>query len=617
MILGNKKLPLVIGIGLLTFSGVLLFSPHKALAATFTVNSTGDASDAVAGDGNCDDGGGNCTLRAAIQETNALVGADTINFNIAGSGLHTISPATVYPDIGDSLTIDGSTQSGASCGTLVPTNLPATSNTPHNLLVEIDLSNLVGGNGFTLNGNAGNTTIRGLILNGIVNGGAIVNNGAPVTTIECNYFGTNASGTTAVPNNYSAIIFNSINVTTIQNNLISGSGSAINGSGSNLTISNNLIGTNAAGTSSLGANASGISGTFSTALIQHNVVVGSVNDGLFIVGDNFDIKGNYIGAGLSGNALGNGGSGITVYSSSNFRIGGTTDADRNIISANTGDGIHIYSNCGGGAVYLSMIFGNYVGTKTDGTVANGYGNHQAGIEVNEYQGSCGSVYQHQIGGDNAGEANIIAGNDQQGVLIHQDNNHDVFSIAVLHNKIFGNGQIGIDLANDAGGDGVATDDLGPNPLNGLHITYPTANSNNYLNRPTVNSSVYSSGKLTVNYNFIANLVDDSGDGFSMLAKDLVGYRLDFYINDNATDGAFPGYAQQQTYLGSFIIDGNATNATHTFDLPSYKNGQTITATATLLWTKTPGDATIPQGCNGTSERTGNSPPYSYLNSCPN
>jgi CSLREA domain-containing protein len=50
--------------------------------ATFTVNSTGDASDATPGDGVCDDGGGNCTLRAAIQEANANPGQDTVNVSV-------------------------------------------------------------------------------------------------------------------------------------------------------------------------------------------------------------------------------------------------------------------------------------------------------------------------------------------------------------------------------------------------------------------------------------------------------------------------------------------------------------------------------------------------------
>jgi len=49
-----------------------------ANAADFTVNQPTDGVDANPGDGSCATTGGDCTLRAAIMETNALVGADTI-----------------------------------------------------------------------------------------------------------------------------------------------------------------------------------------------------------------------------------------------------------------------------------------------------------------------------------------------------------------------------------------------------------------------------------------------------------------------------------------------------------------------------------------------------------
>lgn len=66
----------------------LLASSEGAPAATFVVNSTGDVVDAAPGNGACDTGDGTtCTLRAAIQEANALAGADTINF---------LNPGQVY-----------------------------------------------------------------------------------------------------------------------------------------------------------------------------------------------------------------------------------------------------------------------------------------------------------------------------------------------------------------------------------------------------------------------------------------------------------------------------------------------------------------------------------------
>src|SRR5215210_6449282 len=68
--------------------------PTARAASTFTVNSTGDGADSNTGDGVCNDGSGNCTLRAAVEQANATSGADTIAFNIPGSGVRTIAPAT-------------------------------------------------------------------------------------------------------------------------------------------------------------------------------------------------------------------------------------------------------------------------------------------------------------------------------------------------------------------------------------------------------------------------------------------------------------------------------------------------------------------------------------------
>ena len=47
-------------------------------AATFTVTTQEDTGDAAPGDGICADASGDCSLRAAIGETDALPGADVI-----------------------------------------------------------------------------------------------------------------------------------------------------------------------------------------------------------------------------------------------------------------------------------------------------------------------------------------------------------------------------------------------------------------------------------------------------------------------------------------------------------------------------------------------------------
>ncbi|MCA9773195.1 MAG: right-handed parallel beta-helix repeat-containing protein, partial [Myxococcales bacterium] len=64
---------------LLYTTAILLSVVAAAHGATFIVDSTIDAVDAVPGDGVCATASAECTLRAAISEANALPGADTIN----------------------------------------------------------------------------------------------------------------------------------------------------------------------------------------------------------------------------------------------------------------------------------------------------------------------------------------------------------------------------------------------------------------------------------------------------------------------------------------------------------------------------------------------------------
>ena len=71
-----------------------------------TVNSLGDTADASPGNGVCADSNGNCTLRAAIEEANALTVCSmlTINFSVTG----TISLVTALPTVNHpNLTING------------------------------------------------------------------------------------------------------------------------------------------------------------------------------------------------------------------------------------------------------------------------------------------------------------------------------------------------------------------------------------------------------------------------------------------------------------------------------------------------------------------------------
>ena len=85
---------------------------QRAEAATFTVDSTADAGDEAPGDGVCLTSDGECTLRAAIQEANALAGTDSIDLPAGGytltiAGANEDAAARGDLDITDDLLITG------------------------------------------------------------------------------------------------------------------------------------------------------------------------------------------------------------------------------------------------------------------------------------------------------------------------------------------------------------------------------------------------------------------------------------------------------------------------------------------------------------------------------
>ncbi len=82
VLIRRRHSTLIGAIGLLLIS--LVFRPAPASGASFTVNSTLDLPDGNPGDGVCltDPPFSACTLRAAIMESNALPGFDTINLSV-------------------------------------------------------------------------------------------------------------------------------------------------------------------------------------------------------------------------------------------------------------------------------------------------------------------------------------------------------------------------------------------------------------------------------------------------------------------------------------------------------------------------------------------------------
>lgn len=397
---------------------------------------------------------------------------------------------------------------------------------------------------------------------------------------------------------------------TLDGNTVSGSGDdGIVTDGNNIFMQLNVIHSN---------EGHGIATEGSDMTVNENTIYN--NDGSGIVFEESSdsiVTRNIIGLDSDGNPAGNTGDGIEFYFDPNNEsdIGNGSPGDRNIISANDGHGISIKSEFCYGQTSDINIHGNYIGTNMDGEMADGYGNGGSGIYATEYYNDCGGsvvggIFKITVGGFDTDQGNIIAGNGEDGVRVAQstnealpDENGNVFSVSVMNNSIYGNANLGINLAAMIDGNSQPNSDLGPNPLNVFAINYPTAYANNYLNHPELKSANIVDGKIVVNYDFEANEVGPAV-GFQLDPSDLVGYRLDFYANPSGQDGAYAGYSQNKQLVGSFIVDGSESDALHEFtNTLGITNTQIITATATLLWTTTPASNDF---CG---LREGNGPPY--------
>ncbi|MBN1440342.1 MAG: hypothetical protein JW929_13120, partial [Anaerolineales bacterium] len=90
---------------------LLVLSACGVANPPFTVNNSADSGDLSPGDGKCQTAAGStvCTLRAAMEEANALAGAQTIRFNLP-DGDTVIYPAAALPEITEAVTIDGTSQ---------------------------------------------------------------------------------------------------------------------------------------------------------------------------------------------------------------------------------------------------------------------------------------------------------------------------------------------------------------------------------------------------------------------------------------------------------------------------------------------------------------------------
>ena len=477
------------------------------------VNSTGDGVDFNAGDGVCETASGNnvCTLRAAIEETNANTSIDTIefniptsdpNYNITGNSEFTIQPVLALPTITDAVRIDGYTQPGAQANTVASPGA-----TDAVLLIEIDGTNT----GASIDGlaiTAGSSTIRGLVINRFdtdVSSDGISLDTGDGNLIEGNYLGTNVTGVLDFGN--------------------AGDGVAISNGSSSNTVGGTGIG--------------------ARNLLSGNGVYGVAVSGSGTTGNM--ILGNYIGTNADGSAgLGNTFSGVKLQtSSSGTTVGGTTAAERNIISGNLQHGVFIGDSTG------NIVQGNYIGTDAAGSGSIANTNH--GVRINSIASS------NTIGGTAAGAGNVIANNTQKGISVA-----DTVGTgnAIQRNTIYANTDIGIDLMDPGDpGNGVTPNDAGDGD----------SGPNNLLNYPVIYSATISGGNVTV------------------IGEARPGATVEFF----EADGDGSGYGEGQTFIDSKVegsgddssgaagsTDGTANQFTFTFPVGSLVAGDDLTATAT-------------------------------------
>jgi hypothetical protein len=314
------------------------------------------------------------------------------------------------------------------------------------------------GTGVSLGNGAQNNTIGGSsaaernVISGNDYGVQIGEAGTSGNAVKGNYIGTNVTGDAALPNQYGVLIGYGAQNNTIggssaaERNVISGNdfGVVIRDAGTNgNTVKGNYIGINTAGTAIIPDTARGV---LIAGGAQNNTVGGgSAAERNVISGNGIGVdienastsgntvKGNYIGTNAAGTAAVANGYGVALGSGAqNNTIGGSSAAERNVISGNNLAGVLVSSAGTNG----NAVKGNYIGTNAAGTATlpNNTGVYMA-------QGA----QDNTIGGTAAGEGNLIAFNTSDGVRVSDT---ATTGNTIRGNSIHSNGGKGIH--NDGG-----------------------------------------------------------------------------------------------------------------------------------------------------------------------
>ncbi len=155
-------------------------------------------------------------------------------------------------------------------------------------------------------------------------------------------------------------------------------------------------------------------GAGNTTVRGFNIISNNSGPLITLAQNNGDIiQGNWLGTNAAGTAAqGNSQYGIYVNNTANNLIGGTTAAQRNVISGSTAIASN-GSTSGSAGIYIfglnaigNTVQGNYIGTDATGTAAIGNVN---GVDI-EWSAS-----HNTIGGSAAGAGNLISGNTARNI----------------------------------------------------------------------------------------------------------------------------------------------------------------------------------------------------------
>lgn len=563
------------------------------------------------------------SLRDAMLCADFTPGVDIIDFDISGAPPYNIYPTSALPEITEPVTIDGSTE-------------PDYIDKP---IIVIDGTGAgSNANGITIT--AGNSTVRGLVINNFNDSGIkLINNGS--NTIAGNYIGVDYSGSVGNVGNYNngIYIFESPSniiggITPADRNIISGNrlrGIWIddNSDGPSSTsqgnqIRGNYIGINANGNDKIPYKTEGspvyqqigvsiwdgvnnvVGGVTST---HRNIISGNSWHGVYIWGSNGNnntVQYNYIGTDNTGlisvgNCFdGTDRAGVFLHNSVNNIIGGGASELGNVIAGNFGNGIII----NGSGCTENLVASNKIGIDKTGIAA--LPNSNNGIIIK------GGASGNTIGGNTSPYRNIISGNSESGIIL-EDSDTNL-------NEILGN-YIGTSMNGTAalpnGTHGVHIIDAGYNTIGeiatgsgnkiannlgrGIAITGPTTAKENSILR----NEIYNNSNVGIdlamdgvtlndindadggendklNFPVISDTYQDGSDLDIYIDLDVPinKYLAEFFDNPSGADGT--NYGEGEVFIGGVVVYQTSTgNQSHIVTIPGVTPTGAITSTLTI------------------------------------